>query len=134
MVTAGEDDPMNPCNWPLLLRCKNIAILSLLIFSQAWVGAAESMANSQISQEFGVSKTVENLSTAMYLFGIGSGSSDRGPCIGDVCGRNPTYLISTGFCLCFVPRLRLDSSIRRPGGLPVLCWTLLERDPVDQRR
>ncbi len=101
LVTASDDDPINPCNWPLLLRCKNIAVLALLIFTQAWAGAAESMANSKISQEFGVSQTAENLSTAMYLFGIGSGSLFAGP-ISETVGRNPTYLISTAFYLWFL--------------------------------
>ena len=101
LVVASDDDPINPCNWTLLLRGKNIAVLALLIFTQAWAGGAESMANSQISHEFGVSQTAENLSTAMYLFGIGSGSLLAGP-ISETLGRNPTYLIPTAFYLCFV--------------------------------
>lgn len=39
--TMGDDDPIDPHNWTLTARCKNIAILSLLIFVQAWVGAAD---------------------------------------------------------------------------------------------
>jgi DHA1 family multidrug resistance protein-like MFS transporter len=99
VVTSGDDDPLDPKNWPLLDRCKNIAILSFLIFVQAWAGAAESMANTKASSEFGVSKTAENLSTAMYLFGIGSGSLLAGP-VSETVGRNPTYLAST-FCYLF---------------------------------
>ncbi|KAH7107870.1 major facilitator superfamily domain-containing protein [Auriculariales sp. MPI-PUGE-AT-0066] len=95
----GDEDPLDPRNWSLLARSKNIAILSLLIFVQAWAGGAESMANSVASKEFGVSKTAENLSTAMYLFGIGTGALFCGP-ISETVGRNPTYLIST-FCYMF---------------------------------
>jgi hypothetical protein len=96
-----DDDPFDPRNWPLLSRAKNIAILCLLIFVQAWVGASESMANSQASKEFHVSQTAENLSTAMYLFGIGSGCLFVGP-LSETIGRNPTYLTSTFGYLFFV--------------------------------
>ncbi|KAK0630496.1 major facilitator superfamily domain-containing protein [Bombardia bombarda] len=96
---SGDDDPLDPKNWPLLSRCKNLAILCLLIFVQAWSGAAESMANTPASQEFGVSKVAESLSTAMYLWGIGSGALVAGP-ISETVGRNPTYLVST-FCYLF---------------------------------
>ncbi|KAI0843568.1 MFS general substrate transporter [Hypoxylon sp. FL0890] len=95
----GDDDPLGPKNWPLTARCKNIAILSFLIFAQAWAGAAEPMANKTASAEFGVSQVAENLSTAMYLFGIGSGALFAGPLFETV-GRNPTYLVST-FCYLF---------------------------------
>jgi hypothetical protein len=37
VTLIGEDDPLDPRNWPLAARCKNIAILSLLIFVQGWV-------------------------------------------------------------------------------------------------
>ncbi|KAL2187823.1 MFS general substrate transporter [Thermothelomyces heterothallicus CBS 203.75] len=97
--TTGDDDPIDPRNWPLLDRSKNIAILAYLIFVQAWAGAAESMANSAASQEQGHSKVAENLTIAMYLFGIGIGSLFAGP-VSESVGRNPTYLVST-FCFLF---------------------------------
>ncbi|KAI1206193.1 MFS general substrate transporter [Annulohypoxylon truncatum] len=71
----NDNDPLDSKNWPLASRCENIAIISFLIFSQGWAGAAESMANKIASAEFGVSQVAENLSTSMYLFGIGSGSA-----------------------------------------------------------
>ncbi|KAJ6567021.1 major facilitator superfamily domain-containing protein [Mycena capillaripes] len=108
-VVADDDDPLNPLNWSLLSRTKNIAILSLLIFTQAWAGAAESVANSAASQEFGVSRVAENLSTAMYLFGIGSGSLFVGP-ISETLGRNPTYLSATFCYLMFVLGTALSKS------------------------
>jgi len=101
VVLFGDDDPLDPRNWPLADRCKNIAILSFLIFVQGWAGAAESMANTAASKEFGVGKIAENLSTAMYLFGIGSGSLFAGP-VSQTVGRNPTYLVSTFCYLWFV--------------------------------
>lgn len=101
VCTSGEDDPFDPRNWPLLGRCRNIAILSLLIFVQAWAGAAGSQANSVIAAEFHVSQVAENLSTAMYLFGIGSGALFVGP-ISETVGRNPTYLGGTFLYMLFV--------------------------------
>jgi MFS transporter, DHA1 family, multidrug resistance protein len=118
--TCGEDDPLDPRNWPLLSRCKNIAILSLLIFVQAWAGAAGSMANLAASQEFHVGKVAENLSTAMYLFGIGSGCLFVGP-LSETVGRNPTYLVATFFYLVFV----LGSALTPTFGGQVVCRYLV---------
>ncbi|KAH6648175.1 major facilitator superfamily domain-containing protein [Truncatella angustata] len=97
--TVGDEDPLDPRNWPLSARIKNVAILCLLIFVQGWAGAAESIANTAITQQFGVSKVAANLTTAMYTFGIGSGSMFAGP-LSETVGRNPVYLIST-FCYLF---------------------------------
>jgi len=93
-----ETDVFDPRNWSLLSRSKNVAILALLIFAQAWAGAADSMANSAASAEFHTSRVIQNLSTTMYLFGVGSGCLVVGP-LSETIGRNPTYLIST---LCFL--------------------------------
>lgn len=120
VVSLGDDDPLDPKNWPLVDRCKNIAILSFLIFAQGWAGAAESMANTAASKEFHVSKVAENLSTAMYLFGIGSGSLFAGP-VSETVGRNPTYLVSTFCYLCFV----LGCALTKTFGGQVVCRYLV---------
>ncbi|KAH6884579.1 major facilitator superfamily domain-containing protein [Thelonectria olida] len=99
--SSGDDDPLNPLNWPLISRAKNILIVCFLVFVQGWAGAAESMSNSRASEEFHVSKVAENLSTAMYLFGVGSGSLFAGP-FSETVGRNPVYLVGTFCYLCFV--------------------------------
>lgn len=91
-----RDDPFDPHNWPLISRSKNIVILTLLIFVQAWAAASESMANTEICLDLHVSKSTETLATAMYLFGVGSGSIFAGP-ISETVGRNPTYLVGS-FC------------------------------------
>jgi MFS family permease len=119
-VVADDDDPLNPLNWSLISRAKAIAILSLLIFTQAWAGAADSVANSAASQEFGVSKVAENLSTAMYLFGIASGSLFVGP-ISETVGRNPTYLVAT-FCYLFFV---LGSALSKSFGGFIVCRYLV---------
>ncbi|KAF3159386.1 hypothetical protein TWF788_003795 [Orbilia oligospora] len=112
----SHDDPITPKNWPLLSRSKNIAILALLIAVQAWAGAAESMANTSASQEFGVSKEAETLSTAMYLFGIGSGCLFVGP-LSETVGRNPVYLTST-FCFLFFV---LGTALTKSFGGQIVC-------------
>lgn len=101
MRTTGNTDPIDPRNWSLPSRSKNVAILSLLIFTQGLAGSADSPANKEASREFGVSQVAENLCTAMYLFGIGSGSLFAGP-VSESIGRNPTYLVSTFIYLLFV--------------------------------
>ncbi|RVD87189.1 uncharacterized protein DFL_001432 [Arthrobotrys flagrans] len=112
----GHDDPINPKNWSLLSRSKNIAILALLIAVQAWAGAAESIANTSASQEFGVSKEAETLSAAMYLFGLGSGCLFVGP-LSETVGRNPVYLIST-FCYLFFV---LGTALAKSFGGQIVC-------------
>ncbi|PTB62736.1 MFS general substrate transporter [Trichoderma citrinoviride] len=99
MVTCAPDDTLNPQNWPLVARCKNIAILAFLIFVQGWAGASESMANSVASSHLHVSQVAENLDIAMYLFGVGIGSQFAGP-LSETVGRNPVYLSAT-FCYLF---------------------------------
>ena len=116
VATTGEEDPIDPRNWTLRARGKNIAILSFLIFTQTWAGAADSMGNEIASREFGVSKVAENLSTAMYLFGVGSGALFAGP-ISESAGRNPTYLASTFVYLLFV----LGSALTTTFGGQIVC-------------
>ncbi|CAI4219793.1 unnamed protein product [Parascedosporium putredinis] len=78
--------------------------------------AADSMANSKASEEFGVSKVAQSLSTAMYLFGVGSGAIFAGP-LSESVGRNPTYLVSTFCYLCFV----LGTALTPSFGGQVVC-------------
>lgn len=94
-----HEDETDPHNWSLPYRNWNIAVLSLLVFVQGWASGASSQASSVISQELHVSKVAENLSTAMYLWGIGCGCLFVGP-ISETVGRNPTYLVSM-FCYLF---------------------------------
>ncbi|OTB16239.1 hypothetical protein K445DRAFT_317220 [Daldinia sp. EC12] len=74
------------------------------------------MANKNASKEFGVSQVAENLSTSMYLFGIGSGAFFAGP-LSETVGRNPTYLVST-FCYLFFV---LGSALTPTFGGQVVC-------------
>jgi len=78
------------------------------------------MANSKASEEFGVSKVAQSLSTAMYLFGVGSGAIFAGP-LSESVGRNPTYLVSTFCYLCFV----LGTALTPTFGGQVVCRYLV---------
>lgn len=118
--TRSDEDPFDPRNWPLVSRAKNIAILSLLIFGQAWAGASDSQTNSVASKYYHVSPVAENLATAMYLFGIGSGCLFVGP-LSESIGRNPTYLISTLCYLFFV----LGSALSKTFASHVVCRYLI---------
>ncbi|KAL6822651.1 MFS general substrate transporter [Trichoderma sp. SZMC 28015] len=99
LVTCGPEDTLNPQNWPLISRCKNLFILAFLIFTQGWAGGSQSMENAVASSTFHVSQTTENLDTAMYLFGVGTGAPFAGP-LSETVGRNPVYLLAT-FCYLF---------------------------------
>jgi MFS family permease len=112
----GDADPLDPRNWSLGARCKNIAILSFLIFSQGWASGADSMANTRMSEAYGVSKVAANLSQALYLFGIGSGCLFCGP-LSETVGRNPVYLGCTFCYLCFV----LGSAFTSNLGSRIVC-------------
>jgi hypothetical protein len=39
--SIGEDDPLNPLNWPRAARAKNIFIICFLVFTQCWAGSAD---------------------------------------------------------------------------------------------
>ncbi|KZM26106.1 uncharacterized protein EKO05_0001211 [Ascochyta rabiei] len=94
----GPEDPIHPQNWPLLKRARTMAILCLLVFTQAWAGACSSLDNSKASKRYHVSPVAEDLSVAIYLFGIGSGCLFVGP-LSQTLGRNPVYL---GFTLVYL--------------------------------
>jgi MFS family permease len=117
----SDHDHFSPKNWSLIARSKNIAVLSLLIFVQAYAGASDSIANTSISQEFHVSNTAENLATAMYLFGTGSGCLIVGP-LSETIGRNPVYLGMTFGYLFFV----LGSALVKNYGGQIVCRFLVD--------
>lgn len=104
-----SDDPIDPRNWPLIQRARAIIILVLLVFVQAWAGASDSLANAKSSKMYHVSPVADNLLTAMYLFGIGTGCLFTGPLSQSV-GRNPVYLSFTFAYLCFVAGTALSNT------------------------
>lgn len=114
--STGEDDPLDPQNWPLATRSRNIFIICFLVFTQCWSGAADSIGNSMASKEFHISQVAENVSTALFLFGVGTGALFAGP-LSESVGRNPTYLVATACYLFFV----LGSAMTPTFGGQVVC-------------
>ena len=112
----GGDDPIDPHNWPLLKRARTMLILSMLVFTQAWAGSTDSLVNMKASMRYHVSPVAEDLSTAIYLFGIGSGCLFVGP-LSQTLGRNPVYL---GFTLAYLFFI-LGSALSKDYGSQVVC-------------
>ncbi|KAL3601499.1 hypothetical protein FPOAC2_05761 [Fusarium poae] len=114
--SIGNDDPLDPKNWPVETRARCIFIICLLVFTQCWSGAADSIGNAMASEELHVSQIAENVSTAVFLFGVGTGALFAGP-LSQAVGRNPTYLVSTATYLFFV----LGSAMTPTFGGQVVC-------------
>lgn len=114
--STGDDDPLNPLNWPLATRSRNIFIICFLVFTQCWAGAADSIGNQMASKDLHVSQVAENVSTAVFLFGVGTGALFAGP-VSETVGRNPTYLVATACYLFFV----LGSAMTPTFGGQVVC-------------
>jgi DHA1 family multidrug resistance protein-like MFS transporter len=106
---TSKDDPLDPRNWPLRRRARAVIILCLLVFVQTWAGASDSLANTKASKSYHVSQVAENLSTAMYLFGIGTGCLFTGP-LSESLGRNPIYMTFSFAYLFFVLGTALSST------------------------
>lgn len=110
------NDPIDPHNWPLSKRVRTLLILSLLVFTQAWAGACDSLANTKASKYYHVSPVAQNLTTAMYLFGIGSGCLFVGP-LSQTFGRNPVYLGFTIVYMFFI----MGTALSRTFGAQIVC-------------
>ncbi|KAK5149343.1 hypothetical protein LTR04_007176, partial [Oleoguttula sp. CCFEE 6159] len=112
----GSDDPTNPHNWSLPTRCKNLAIVALLVFVQGWAGGADSLGNKTASEELHVSRVSEDLVTALYLVGVGLGALFSGP-LSESFGRNPTYLGSVLCSMLFI----MGSALVRNFATQIVC-------------
>ena len=112
----GNNDPIDPHNWPLLKRARAMLILSMLVFTQAWTGACDSLDNGRASARYNVSPVAEDASTAMYLFGIGSGCLFVGP-LSQTLGRNPVYLGGTLAYLFFI----LGTAVAKNYATQIVC-------------
>ncbi|PRQ69906.1 Major facilitator superfamily domain-containing protein [Rhodotorula toruloides] len=105
-VKAGQDgqgafvvafstpsDPLNPQDWPLRTRLFTTFLLSLLVL---FVGSASSMnafVAKKAAADLGVSETIADLDTALFLTGFGVAAPIMAP-LSELAGRNPIYLIS----------------------------------------
>lgn len=101
-VKSDDDsnDQANPRNWPLGKRVWTASVIFMLVFSQGWVSACDSNITKPAAAAMHVSETSETLATALFLIGLSLGSLVAGP-LSEELGRNPIYLISSAFYLCF---------------------------------
>lgn len=96
----GSHDQADPRNWPNLKRAQTFIILFILVFSQGWVSTCDSNSVKPAAREFHVSETSETLATALFLVGLATGCLIAGP-LSEQFGRNPIYILSSLFFLCF---------------------------------
>ncbi|KAL6702406.1 hypothetical protein ACN47E_002189 [Coniothyrium glycines] len=116
-VEIGPDsDILEPTHWSLATRARTFILICMLVFVQTWASASDSLANSKASKQYHVSPVAQDLSTAVYLFGIGSGCIFVGP-LSQVFGRNPVYL---GFSIPFL-LFTLGTAMSRNFGSQIVC-------------
>ncbi|KAL5115841.1 hypothetical protein ACEQ8H_006243 [Pleosporales sp. CAS-2024a] len=101
VTIEAEDDPIDAHNWSLLERVKTMVIVCLLVFTQAWAGSCDSMVNAKASEQYRVSQVAQDVTTAIFLFGIASGCLFTGA-LSQTFGRNPIYLVFTFAYLVFI--------------------------------
>lgn len=84
-------DSSHPRNWSLFYKIWVCALVSMNVFALDWCSAADSQASTKIATEFGVSRRIESIGSALFVFGIASGALFAGP-ITETVGRNPVYI------------------------------------------
>lgn len=77
------------------------ALIWINTFTLDWCSSADSQAATSIAAEFGVSKTVESVASAAFVYGVAIGALFAGP-ISETVGRNPIYLGSRVVHLAFI--------------------------------
>lgn len=103
-VYFGENDPMNPQDWPFWYRSWSLFCIA---FSSLVVSLYSTIYTSSIpglEKEFDISNTIiPTLGVTTYLIGIGLGSVVQAP-LSEVLGRRPIYLISMSiFSVLIIP-------------------------------
>ncbi|KAF2024622.1 MFS general substrate transporter [Setomelanomma holmii] len=106
---SSSSDPLHPQNWPLARRTTTMLVLSGLVFTQAWAGSSEALAHNKAKAQYEVCTVAANLTTAVYLFGIGSGCLLVGP-LSETAGRLSVYLAFSFAYLFFVLGSALSNS------------------------
>ncbi len=90
----GDDDELNPQNWPLNKKVYNTALWALTTCWITFASAIYSAGTAQISEEFSVSYNVANSGTSMLIFGFALGPMLWAP-LCEVYGRKwPALLVS----------------------------------------
>ncbi len=89
----GDDDQLNPQNWPLRRKVYNTALWALTTCWITFASAIYSAGTAQISEEFSVSYNVANAGTSLLIFGFALGCMLWAP-LCEVYGRKwPALLV-----------------------------------------
>ena len=93
VVFDGDDDQLNPQNWPLHKKVYNTALWALTTCWITFASAIYSAGTAQISEEFSVSYNVANAGTSLLMFGFALGPMLWAP-LCEVYGRKwPALLV-----------------------------------------
>ncbi len=93
VVFDGDDDQLNPQNWPLHKKVYNTALWALTTCWITFASAIYSAGTAQISEEFSVSYNVANAGTSLLMFGCALGPMLWAP-LCEVYGRKwPALLV-----------------------------------------
>lgn len=89
-VKFAGSDTHQPLHWPLSKKTISTCLLFGLVFVTGWASASDSSTLQRSRARFHVWQVPEVLSTALYLFGVGTGALFAGP-VSQIVGRNPLY-------------------------------------------
>ncbi|KAI9805765.1 MAG: hypothetical protein M1833_005258 [Piccolia ochrophora] len=107
----GEDDKLNPRNWPRWYRGTVIALVSfstwvVVLYSTSYVSGMHGM-----MEDFDIeSESIVTLGITTYLFGLAIGSVVLAP-LSEIYGRRPIYLISMSIFMLLVLPCALARSL-----------------------
>ncbi|BGP23112.1 MFS transporter [Rhodotorula toruloides] len=86
-------DPLNPQDWPIRARLFTTFLLSLLVLFVGSAGSMNAFVAKKAAADLGVSETIADLDTALFLTGFGVAAPIMAP-LSELTGRTPIYLIS----------------------------------------
>lgn len=89
----GEDDPMNPLNWPIWYKGVTIGFISWSTWVVVVYSTSYTTGLSQMMTELNVSQPVVTLGITTYLMGLAIGSVILAP-LSEMFGRRPVYIVS----------------------------------------
>ncbi|GAA5865717.1 hypothetical protein JCM3774_004978 [Rhodotorula dairenensis] len=86
-------DPLNPQCWSLRERVWTTFVLCLLVLFSGAASSMNAYAAPKARRDLGVSESVVNLDTALFLVGFGVAAPIAAP-LSELAGRNVVYLVS----------------------------------------
>ncbi|WLF78734.1 Multidrug transporter flr1 [Lodderomyces elongisporus] len=101
----GDDDPENPYNWPLYLKCIMAFQIAFLTVSVYMASAIYTPGVTDIMEQFDINQTLATLPLTMFVIGYGIGPIVFSPLSEHTkIGRTPIYVITLFiFCMMQIP-------------------------------